>query len=84
MQRVTIRLEESLLAQARERAAAEGKSLDKFVSDFISREIGEMLGARTRAMLELADRLGLKSEDGPMSREEAHERAVLSQEQCSP
>jgi len=31
-------------------------------------------GARTRAGFEFADRLGLRSDDGPLSREEANER----------
>ena len=67
-------MDETLLARAREHARQQGTTFNQLVRDLVSKEIAPNPGARTRAMFELADRSGNKSEGGPMSRDEAHSR----------
>ena len=67
-------MDERLLALAREHARKHGATFNQLVRDLVSREVNSDRGAATRAMFELTDRLGLRSENGPMTREEAHER----------
>lgn len=71
---ITISMDESLLARAREHARKQGTTFNQMVRDLVAKEVAPNRGERTKAMLELAAKLSLKSEDGPMSREEAHER----------
>ncbi len=67
-------MDEELLARARELARAKGKTFDQMVIDLIASELGRVRGTKTRAMFELADRLRKVSADGPLTRDEAHER----------
>ena len=71
---VTIRMDERLVARARDHARKDGKTFNELVRDLVAKEIAPEPGARTRAMFELADRASRNSVDGPLSREEAHSR----------
>lgn len=46
MKNVTLSLDEAVLRQARVQAAHEGKSLSRFVSDLLERQVGRALGKR--------------------------------------
>ena len=74
MQNVTISMDEGLLARAREFARQRGTTFNQLVRDLVAREVLPDRGTRTQAMFDLADHLKLRSEAGPMSREEAHSR----------
>jgi hypothetical protein len=71
---VTISMDERLLAQARDYARNHGTTFNQLVRDLVAKEVTPDPGARTRAAFELADQMVRSSEDGPMSREEAHSR----------
>ena len=75
VQNVTISMDEGLLSRAREHARSRGTTFNQLVRDLVAKEVSPDPGARTLAMFALADRTGRKSEDGPMSREEANDRA---------
>jgi hypothetical protein len=68
-------MDEGLLARAKEVAREREVTLTQFIGDLVAREVWPDRGASTLAMFELSDRLGLRSQSGPMGRDETHERA---------
>jgi hypothetical protein len=71
---VTISMDEVLLARAREHAQKHGTTFNQLVRDLVAKELAPDPGARTRAAFELAIQIARRSENGPLSREEAHSR----------
>jgi plasmid stability protein len=70
---LTLSIDEHLLVQSREHANRLGKSLNQFVRDLLTQSVrGET--DPFEEMLELADKMHLCSDSGPLTREEAHER----------
>lgn len=73
MKNLTLSIEEQLLIQSREHARRLGKSLNQFVRDLLTQSVrGD--SDPFEEMIELADKMQLCSEQGPLTREEAHER----------
>jgi antitoxin component of RelBE/YafQ-DinJ toxin-antitoxin module len=70
---LTLSIDEHLLTQSRDHARRLGKSLNQFVRDLLAQTVrGET--DPFEEMIELADKMQLCSESGPLTREEAHER----------
>ncbi|MEZ0327832.1 MAG: hypothetical protein ACAH95_18200 [Fimbriimonas sp.] len=74
MQNVTISMDDRLLALARDYAKRHGTTFNQFVRDLVSSKVCPEPGYSFMAMVEESKRLGLRSVDGPLSRDEAHER----------
>jgi hypothetical protein len=74
MQKITISMDEILLARAQEHARQQGMTFNQFVRDLVAKELASNPGSRTRTMFELADGVGAKSKDGPLKREDSHFR----------
>ena len=74
MSNLTLNLDDRLLAESREYAQRRGTTLDELVGDFLRQTVERKPGEAFMAMVEEAKSRGLRSIDGPMSREEAHER----------
>ena len=71
---LTLSIDDQLLVQSREHASRLGKSLNQYVRDLLAQSVrGET--DPFEEMLELADKMQLCSHSGPLTREEAHERA---------
>jgi hypothetical protein len=79
MKNVTITLDEKVAAQVRVRAAVQGKSVSKFISDLLEREIGRVGKTQLETIEEFLNgpRWPLSDENGRLpSREEIYgERA---------
>jgi len=67
-------MDEDLLSNAREYARAHGTTFNQLVRDLVAKEVRPTRGNKMRALFELIDQMQPKSVDGPMTREEAHER----------
>lgn len=76
MKRVTLRFESDVLQKARAHAEAKGVTFSQLVSELVAEELASATGSRTAAMFELADRLNVRSSDGPLTRDEAHDRSA--------
>lgn len=74
MRSLTLQLDDRLLDESEKRARQLGVTLEQYVGNLLARDIGSTSGSAFAAMLEVADSMGLRSEDGPLTREEAHER----------
>ena len=74
VQNITISMDEALLSRARQYAREHGTTFNQLVRDLVAKELSPDPGAKTRAMFKLADASRKRSEDGPMSRDEAHTR----------
>jgi|GEM_PF-3654779 len=74
MKNLTLSLDESLIARARDHALGQGTSLDQLVGDLLEKELTQSKTDHLRSMFENADRMGLRSNSGYLTRDEAHER----------
>lgn len=74
MSRLTLSLDDRLLAESQEYARRTGRTLNDLVRDLLTEKIFRKPGAAFAQMLADAEAMDLRSEDGPLSREEAHER----------
>ena len=74
MRSLTLQLDERILDESEKRARQLGVTLDEYVGDLLARDVGSKRGSAFAAMIEMAGVMGLRSENGPLSREEAHER----------
>jgi hypothetical protein len=75
MTKITIRIDEVLLARGRECARKRGTTFNQLVRDLLEREILASQLEALYSMFENAKRLEIRSYDGYLSREEANERA---------
>ena len=71
---VTLSLDEGLLNRARHYAAAHDTTLNQLVRDLLGRTVREDPTAEWEAFFAWTDARSLKSADGPLTREQAHER----------
>ncbi|RYG23604.1 hypothetical protein EON82_13490 [bacterium] len=75
MRNLTLSLDERLLEESREYARKHGTTLNGLIRDLLTKTVGQEQGTAFAAMIEEAKAMNLRSEGGPLSREEAHERA---------
>jgi plasmid stability protein len=72
MKNVTITLDEDLASQVRVKAAMEGKSMSRFISDLLEREVGRSRSSPLEAIEAFlcGPRWSLSDEDGRLPRRE--------------
>jgi len=73
VKKVTLSIDEHLLMQSREHAQRVGTSLNQFIRDLLAQSVRGDTDP-FEEMIELADKMQLCSENGPLSRQEAHDR----------
>jgi hypothetical protein len=74
MRNLTLSLDDRLLEESREYARKHGTTLNGLIRDLLAKTVGQQPGAAFAAMVAEAKTMVLRSEGGPLSREEAHER----------
>jgi plasmid stability protein len=72
---VTLSIEDRLLEESREYARRHGTTLNQLVRDLLRRTVAGEAGTAFEAMVAEAKARDLRSNGGPLTREEAHERA---------
>lgn len=68
-------LDDRLLEESREYARKHGTTLNGLIRDLLAKTVGQEPGAAFASMVAEAKTMGVRSVDGPLSRDEAHERA---------
>ena len=74
MRNLTLSIDDRLLAESQEYAIRQGTTLDKLVRDLLTDEVARKPGDAFVQMLTDARAMNLCPVDGPLNREEAHER----------